>query len=219
MPDVALAEQVAVPAADAESFFAGIAALLPELRARAGQTERAGGVPDDIIQALTDADVFRAMQPRQWGGLELDHASFYQGMVLIASACASTGWVASVVGVHAWQIALFADEAQREVWGDDADARASSSLAPTGSVGGSMAGSICPAAGTSPAASIIADGRCWGEWFRTRATAPSSAPSSCRAGISRSTTTVGTSPGWRAPAARTWSCRVPSFPRTAPTAS
>jgi 3-hydroxy-9,10-secoandrosta-1,3,5(10)-triene-9,17-dione monooxygenase len=134
MPDVALTEQVAVPAADAESFFAGIAALLPELRARAGQTERAGGVPDDIIQALTDADVFRAMQPRQWGGLELDHASFYQGMVLIASACASTGWVASVVGVHAWQIALFADEAQREVWGDDADARASSSLAPTGSV-------------------------------------------------------------------------------------
>ena len=65
MPDVAPAEQVAVPAADAESFFAGIAALLPEIRARATQTERAGGVPDDIIQALTDADVFRAMQPRQ----------------------------------------------------------------------------------------------------------------------------------------------------------
>jgi hypothetical protein len=74
------------------------------------------------------------VQPRQWGGLELDLATFYEGMVLIASACASTGWVASVVGVHPWQIALFADEAQREVWEADADARASSSLASTGSV-------------------------------------------------------------------------------------
>ena len=84
--------------------------------------------------ALTEIGVFRAVQPRQWGGLELDLATFYEGMVLIASACASTGWVASVVGIHPWQIALFANEAQREVWGDDPDARASSSLAPTGSV-------------------------------------------------------------------------------------
>jgi 3-hydroxy-9,10-secoandrosta-1,3,5(10)-triene-9,17-dione monooxygenase len=61
MPDVALAEQVAVPAADAERFTAGIAALLPEIRARATQTERAGGVPDDIIQALTDADAAAPM--------------------------------------------------------------------------------------------------------------------------------------------------------------
>ena len=55
-------------------------------------------------------------------------------MALLASACGSTGWVASVVGVHPWQIALFADEAQRDVWRDDPDARASSALAPTGSV-------------------------------------------------------------------------------------
>ena len=86
-----------------------------------------------MIRALTDVGVFRAVQPRQWGGLELDHATFYEGMVLIASACGSTGWVSSVVGVHPWQIALFANEAQRDVWGDDPDARASSSLAPTGS--------------------------------------------------------------------------------------
>ena len=67
--------------------------------------------------------MFRAVQPRQWGGLELDHATFYEGMVLIASACGSTGWVASVVGIHPWQVALFANEAQREVWGDEPDAR------------------------------------------------------------------------------------------------
>jgi len=130
MPDVPLAAR----SADSKQFLGGIAALLPEIRARAAETERLGSVPGDIIQALTDVDVFRAVQPRQWGGLELDHATFYQGMALLASACGSTGWVASVVGVHPWQIALFADAAQRDVWQHDPDARASSALAPTGLV-------------------------------------------------------------------------------------
>ncbi len=134
MPDLPLAEPTATRDEASEKFLTGIFALLPEIRARAGETERSGSVAHDIVRALADADVFRAVQPRQWGGLELDHATFYEGMALIASACASTGWVASVVGVHPWQIALFADEAQHEVWGDNPDARASSSLAPTGAV-------------------------------------------------------------------------------------
>src|SRR4051812_6717893 len=116
------------------AYLAGIDALLPAIRARSGETEALGQVPDDIIDELAQAHVFRALQPRQWGGLELDPATFYEGMVRIASACGSTGWVASVVGVHAWQIALFAEAAQREVWGDDPDTRAATSLAPTGTV-------------------------------------------------------------------------------------
>jgi 3-hydroxy-9,10-secoandrosta-1,3,5(10)-triene-9,17-dione monooxygenase len=120
--------------ADRGSFPGRITDLLPEIRARAAETEQLGRVSDGIIQALTAAGVFRAVQPCQWGGLELDPAVFYESMVLIASACGSTGWVASVVGIHPWQIALFADKAQQEVWGDNPDARASSSYAPTGSV-------------------------------------------------------------------------------------
>jgi 3-hydroxy-9,10-secoandrosta-1,3,5(10)-triene-9,17-dione monooxygenase len=125
MPDIGLTES---------TFSARIATLLPEIRARAAETERRGVVADDIIQALADAGVFRAVQPRQWGGLELDHATFYDGMAMIASACPSTGWVASVIGVHPWQIGLYAEAAQRDVWANNPDARASTSLAPTGSV-------------------------------------------------------------------------------------
>lgn len=120
--------------ADRQRFLAAIDDLLPTIKARAAETERLGRVPEDIIQRLTDAGVFRAVQPRQWGGLELDLATFYEGMIRVASACGSTGWVASVVGIHPWQIALFANEAQREIWADNPDARASSSYAPTGSV-------------------------------------------------------------------------------------
>jgi 3-hydroxy-9,10-secoandrosta-1,3,5(10)-triene-9,17-dione monooxygenase len=134
MPDLPRATQRPDAEADKEIFLARIENLLPMIGARAAETEQLGHIPGDIIQALTEAGVFRAAQPRQWGGLELDLACFYEGMIRIASACGSTGWVASVVGIHPWQIGLFAHEAQREVWADDPDARASSSYAPTGSV-------------------------------------------------------------------------------------
>jgi 3-hydroxy-9,10-secoandrosta-1,3,5(10)-triene-9,17-dione monooxygenase len=111
-----------------------IDALVPELRDRAPEVEQRGMVPEDIIQSLTAAGVFRAPQPRQWGGLELDFAAYYEGMIRLASACASTGWVASVVGLHPWHAALFAPEAQSEMWGDNPDAMMSTSLAPVGQV-------------------------------------------------------------------------------------
>jgi 3-hydroxy-9,10-secoandrosta-1,3,5(10)-triene-9,17-dione monooxygenase len=117
-----------------EVFLSGIDALLPTIRARSAEVERLGRIPDDIMRDLTGAHVFRVVQPRQWGGLELDPATFFEGMVRIASACGSTGWVASVVGIHPWQVALFAEAAQRDVWANNPDSRISSSLAPTGKV-------------------------------------------------------------------------------------
>jgi 3-hydroxy-9,10-secoandrosta-1,3,5(10)-triene-9,17-dione monooxygenase len=58
--------------------------------------------------------------------------TFLTAVRMIASACGSTGWVASVVGVHPWQLALFDARAQDEVWGPDPETRISSSYAPMG---------------------------------------------------------------------------------------
>ena len=85
------------PATDAAAFLLRVDALLPSIRERAAEVEQQGMISREVIGWLTEADVFRAMQPRQWGGLELDIATFFEGMVRIASACGSTGWVASVV--------------------------------------------------------------------------------------------------------------------------
>jgi 3-hydroxy-9,10-secoandrosta-1,3,5(10)-triene-9,17-dione monooxygenase len=52
----------------------------------------------------------------------------------IAAACPSSAWVLGVVGVHAWQLALFDDRAQQEVWGKDSSTLISSSYAPTGKI-------------------------------------------------------------------------------------
>ena len=46
----------------------------------------------------------------------------------------STAWVLGVVGIHPFQLALYDDKAQNEVYGDDPDTLVSSSYAPLGQV-------------------------------------------------------------------------------------
>ena len=108
--------------------------LLPELGARAAETEQLRRVPEDSVAALHQAGLMRALQPQSWGGLELDPLGFYEATAEVAAACPSTGWVLAVLGVHPWQLALFPEQAQRDVWEEDPDTAISSSYAPTGSV-------------------------------------------------------------------------------------
>jgi 3-hydroxy-9,10-secoandrosta-1,3,5(10)-triene-9,17-dione monooxygenase len=117
---------------DQQAVLAGITELLPVLRQRAQEAEDGRVVPAESMKALTETGFFRLLQPVSFDGLEADPVTFYTAVRLIASACGSTGWVASVVGVHPWQLALFPPQAQEEVWGADPASRMSSSYAPTG---------------------------------------------------------------------------------------
>jgi 3-hydroxy-9,10-secoandrosta-1,3,5(10)-triene-9,17-dione monooxygenase len=115
-----------------QAVVAGVRDLLPVLRERAQETEDARSVPVESVKALEEAGFFRLLQPVRFGGYEADPITFLTAVRLIASACGSTGWVSSVVGVHPWQLALFPLPAQEDVWGADASTRMSSSYAPTG---------------------------------------------------------------------------------------
>jgi hypothetical protein len=115
-----------------EQVIAGVRDLLPVLRERAQDTEDARSVPEESVKALQETGFFKLLQPKLHGGFEADPVSFYTAVKLIASACGSTGWVASILGVHPWHVALFDAQAQQEVWGEDEDVRISSSYAPMG---------------------------------------------------------------------------------------
>ncbi len=115
-----------------QAVLDGVRDLLPTFRDRADEAERLRVVPEASIKELEEVGFFRLLQPRRFDGLEADPVTFYTAVRDIASACGSTGWVSSVVGVHPWQVALFADEAQQAVWGEDTNTRLSSSYAPTG---------------------------------------------------------------------------------------
>lgn len=106
--------------------------LQPVLRERAQEAEDRRVLSPESIKSLAESGFFRLLQPKTFGGLEADPMDFYTGVRIVASACGSTGWVSSVVGVHPWQLALFPAQAQQDVWGSDPNTRMSSSYAPTG---------------------------------------------------------------------------------------
>ncbi|HZT65121.1 MAG TPA: flavin-dependent monooxygenase [Acidimicrobiales bacterium] len=106
--------------------------LLPGLRERSPEGERLRRLPDDTVKELRETGLTRLLQPKRYGGDEAHPAEFFEAILEIAGACGSTGWVASVVGVHPWQIAHWDDKAQAEVWGEDPDTWVSSSYMPGG---------------------------------------------------------------------------------------
>ncbi|MFD4261925.1 3-hydroxy-9,10-secoandrosta-1,3,5(10)-triene-9,17-dione monooxygenase oxygenase subunit [Streptomyces sp. NPDC058534] len=109
-----------------------VRALLPGIGKRAVAADETRRIPESTIDELTGAGVFRMLQPARYGGLESDPVDFYQVVRAISAVCCSTGWVASVLGVHPWQLGLFPRRAQDDVWGEDPDTRVSSSYAPVG---------------------------------------------------------------------------------------
>ncbi|WP_107705998.1 3-hydroxy-9,10-secoandrosta-1,3,5(10)-triene-9,17-dione monooxygenase oxygenase subunit [Nocardioides allogilvus] len=112
--------------------LAAVRPLLSGIAERARATDDARRVPTETIKELTAAGVFRMLQPTRYGGAETDPVDFYEVVRAISGACASTGWVTSVTGVHPWQLGLFPDEAQRDVWGQNPDTLVCSSYAPVG---------------------------------------------------------------------------------------
>ena len=86
-------------------------AMIPALRARAASCETERKVYDDTIRDFQDAGFFKILQPKRYGGYELDPQVFYAVQMTVAEGCMSSAWVLGVVAIHNWQLALFDDRA------------------------------------------------------------------------------------------------------------
>jgi len=106
------------------------------LRERNAKADAERVIPTETIQELKDAGIFRMMQPKRWGGYECHPVEFFDAAIEIASACPSTAWVLGVVAVHNWQLALFPERAQKDVWEGETgvDTLIASSYMPVGKV-------------------------------------------------------------------------------------
>ncbi len=129
MPVTAEARPSAVP--DAAELAARAAAMRDDLRSRAEATERARTVLDETMQALRGAGLFRILQPRRFGGYELDFATLIGAIVEVSRGCGSTGWVYMIGAIHQWLAAQFPIEVQAEIWGRETDTIVSGSYAPS----------------------------------------------------------------------------------------
>ena len=125
---------IAEPADLASELLARARQMIPQLRARADACEAQARVPDETIREFRDAGFFRILQPRRWGGYELDPQAFYAVQMAVAEGCMSSAWVLGVVAVHNWQLALFDAQAQSDVWEQDSTVLISSSYMPRAKV-------------------------------------------------------------------------------------
>ena len=106
--------------------------LAPEFAATAADDAKLRRLSDTTWTSLKNGGFLRALQPARWGGGEVHIVEFIDAIVEISRASPSAGWVAGVIGVHPWQLALFADAAQHDMWGTDPTTMHSSSYNPTG---------------------------------------------------------------------------------------
>ena len=117
-----------------EAYLNLVRDLLPAVRERAAGAEKLRRLPDETFADFQEAGLFRALQPRRYGGYELDPATFYQAVMEVGAVCGSSAWILGVIGVHNWHLAIFPPQAQEDVWGEDTSVQLSTSLAPTGTV-------------------------------------------------------------------------------------
>jgi alkylation response protein AidB-like acyl-CoA dehydrogenase len=104
--------------------------LIPGLAERAPAAAAARQLPAETIAEYHAAGILRILQPRRFGGQQGRFSLFSRIVEELTYGCASSGWVYAVLAEHQWIIAQYPEQAQIDVWGDDPEAVASSSLAP-----------------------------------------------------------------------------------------
>ncbi|MFD1538858.1 acyl-CoA dehydrogenase family protein [Nonomuraea guangzhouensis] len=93
-------------------------ALLPLLREQAAKTEEDRRVPDEVIDALGAAGLFRLSVPKRYGGLGTDMRTMLEVSAKVAEGDGSTAWVVTLINVCNWLTSLFPAQAQEEVFAD-----------------------------------------------------------------------------------------------------
>lgn len=105
-------------------------ALRPLLREHAATIDRDRRVPDEVIKALTEAELMRLSIPKRYGGLGTDMRTMLEVSAAVAEGDGSTSWLVTLVNVCNWLTSLFPEQAQEEVFADP-DARVTGVLTPS----------------------------------------------------------------------------------------
>ncbi len=98
------------------------AELIPLLRENAAEVEQARRMTPAVEAALHRSGLLRYLQPKAWGGMELDYVASVDIPEMLGRGDASIAWNVANLATHHRTLALFPEEAQREVWEENPDA-------------------------------------------------------------------------------------------------
>ena len=135
-----LSERERARAASHDELVARARALTAGIREAAAAAEEARTLSRDAAEAMLGAGLARILLPPRIGGYGLGFDTWLEVLREIGKADASHSWCASLISVHAFWVALFAEEAQKSVWAEGVDIAIASSILPYGKIGAAPAG-------------------------------------------------------------------------------
>jgi alkylation response protein AidB-like acyl-CoA dehydrogenase len=104
--------------------------LVPQLAQRAPQTEQQRHIPQETLEALTRAELFRAIVPRQYGGLGLDYDTVLDICIVLGHGCGSTAWCYGIWMSGTWIIGAYPEQIQKECYAQGPDVVATGGFNP-----------------------------------------------------------------------------------------
>jgi alkylation response protein AidB-like acyl-CoA dehydrogenase len=126
-----MSEPTVAPVSSVEVLDAA-RALGGDLSARADEGEAAGTLPVDLVARARAAGLFRTVQPRALGGLELEPATIVQVVEELSRADGSAGWTLMIGSGAAGFAAWLDPDVAVELFGTQADFTSACVFAPTG---------------------------------------------------------------------------------------
>ena len=91
--------------------------LRPLLREEQQRCEDRGHPSAEVARAMREAELFRVLSPRRYGGYEMPLPVFYSVVMEIARGCPSTGWWYALGAGHAVQVSSYLEqEGQDEIF-------------------------------------------------------------------------------------------------------
>jgi 3-hydroxy-9,10-secoandrosta-1,3,5(10)-triene-9,17-dione monooxygenase len=100
------------------------------LARNASQAERDRRLPDENVEAIESANLFKVMTPKRWGGYGAPLPEVVNTFAEVAKGCGSSGWVTMILAGCTWWASLLPDRGQEEIFGDGGKPKICGSLPP-----------------------------------------------------------------------------------------
>lgn len=105
-------------------------ALRPVLRKNMAEADTLRRLPESTVSAMQAAGLWKVQTPKRFGGHEASLATKMEISAALGMGCGSTSWVFFIINICHWLAALHTDRAQKDIWGDNPDARVCGVLPP-----------------------------------------------------------------------------------------
>jgi len=105
-----------------DDYLKRVRGLAPAITAASERIEKDRRLPPDLLSALHEAELFRMLLPKPFGGGEVHPACFHQVISEVAQYDASTAWCLGQGNGCAMTAAYLDPEVSDEIWGRDPSA-------------------------------------------------------------------------------------------------